>query len=217
METKSEKIDLKEWEELLQEMSFGFPRDRGIAIVAVSYIEKIIKEKLRVFLNKGGKKVQKTLFEKNGAFSTLSSKIDFLYCLGVILPQVYLDLDLLRKIRNDFAHGRPWLDFDDEKIKNRIEELNSYKFIKDNLSQFKIKDIKILNNRAKYQISTTLTIIWLIKDLDKLDFIEANINPNLVEWKKLPSNKRIFDLMGNKTILEIIKVKEFQNILHGKE
>ena len=136
-------IPLKEFEELLQEMSFGFPKDRGIAIATVSYIDKIIEKKLRVFLNKGNKNVQKTLFEKNGAFSTLSLKIDFLYCLGVILPQIYFDLNLLRKIRNEFAHGKPLLDFDDEKIKNRIEELNSYKLIKNNLSQFKITDFII--------------------------------------------------------------------------
>lgn len=217
MNNKLKNPELEKWKGLLQELSFGFPRDRGTAIVVVSYIEELIEEKLITFLNKGDEKIQKTLFERNGSFSTFSSKIDFLYCIGVVSSQVYRDLDLFRKIRNEFAHGRPWLDFDDEKMMNRIRELNSYKFIEENRSKFKIKNIKVLNNRAKYQISVTLTIMWLREALEKLDCIGSNIKPNTFNCGKFPSDKSEFDVIGKETIQEIIQVKGIQGILKGIE
>ena len=61
----------------------------------------------------------KSLFEGNGPFSTLSSKIDVAYALGLLSSEERRELHLLRKIRNEFAHAVDHeISFDSPKLRD---------------------------------------------------------------------------------------------------
>ena len=92
--------------------------DRGCALMAAAFIEEKIGELLRAFCIEN-KKSYERLFENNGALATFSSKIDLAFLLGLIPKNIFDDLQLLRKIRNDFAHNASLITFESTPIKER--------------------------------------------------------------------------------------------------
>ena len=98
--------------------------DRGCALFATAYIDKVLSYLLYVSVVFEPKKVEKDLFEFNSPLCTFSSRIKMAYYLGKISKSVRRDLDLLRKIRNKFAHHPEVVSFDDKSIANICKELS---------------------------------------------------------------------------------------------
>lgn len=96
--------------------------DRGCALMAAAYLDLELGEMVRVHLVQD-KKILDTIFKNNGPISTFSAKIDLGYVLGLLSPDARLDLHLLRKIRNDFAHNPEKIGFSDSPIRERCFEL----------------------------------------------------------------------------------------------
>ncbi len=87
--------------------------DRASAILLGSILESslttFLSRKLRPELNK---KERKRLFDYEGPLGTLSAKIMLAYAMELIGPVTRHDLDLIRLLRNGFAHSRRHIDFD---------------------------------------------------------------------------------------------------------
>lgn len=64
------------------------------------------------------------LLDNNGPLTTFSSRIELSYLLGLIGEQTRRDLNLIRKIRNEFAHTSNPISFETESIRNRCLELH---------------------------------------------------------------------------------------------
>lgn len=78
--------------------------DRGRALVAASLIEEMLEEVLRAFLLEGA--ATKNLFDAaNAPLSTFSAKASASRALGLISIEEFRDVELVRKIRNEFAHN----------------------------------------------------------------------------------------------------------------
>lgn len=92
--------------------------DRGCALMAAAFIEEKLGELLHAFCV-DNKKIYERLFENNGALATFSSKIDLALLLGLIPKNIFDDLQLLRKIRNDFAHNASFITFESNPTKER--------------------------------------------------------------------------------------------------
>ena len=90
--------------------------DRAKVIITAAQIDYLLDMKLKDHFSHGNKNVQKKLFSGNGAFSTLSSKVNIAYCSGWIDSDVYHDIEVLRKIRNVFAHRFEALSLDSPDI-----------------------------------------------------------------------------------------------------
>jgi hypothetical protein len=93
--------------------------DRGCALFAASYLDKALSDLLYCALAYDPK-IETDLF--NGANSPLhsfSSKIKFVFYLGKLSKVERADLDLIRKVRNEFAHNAEAIDFETERIKNQ--------------------------------------------------------------------------------------------------
>ena len=97
--------------------------DRGCALYAAAYLDRALSDLLFLSLVEN-KNVEKDLFEGTAPLATFSSRIKLAYYLGKISPSMRRDLDLIRKIRNDFAHSAENLSFENEKIANRCKELH---------------------------------------------------------------------------------------------
>lgn len=121
--------------------------DRGCALMAASFLEseleKVLKDKL---VGTAGQINE--LFEFNGPLGTFSSKIKMAFCIGVINKQTLNDLDLIRRIRNEFGHDHEPIDFVTNKIKSRIDNLTLHFYEKGDATPRKIFTNAVLGNLA---------------------------------------------------------------------
>ena len=103
----------------LQEQS-----DRGVAIVGMALADaRIQRALLASFLPRLSKAKQKDLF-KGGPLGSSSAKIKIAHALGLLGPRSISDLDIIRGIRNDFAHKLEITSFRQEPIADRCGRLN---------------------------------------------------------------------------------------------
>lgn len=79
--------------------------DRSCVIVAAAYLDELLGYIFKLFLTSpSSEKEDKELFSGYGPLSTFSSKIVVSYRLGLISAYEYKTLQIIRKIRNSFAH-----------------------------------------------------------------------------------------------------------------
>lgn len=95
--------------------------ERGVALVACGIMEQLLEELLRAKLvsNAG---TDRLLKGPNAPLGTLSARIDACHALGLISDIERHNLEILRRIRNDFAH-KPRVSFADDSIADRCANL----------------------------------------------------------------------------------------------
>lgn len=119
--------DLKGFLEQLQKES-----PRAAVIIAGAYLDEQLRQIIICsFVNKSSiaddlvgteKKIDRPL-------SSFSSRIKLAYCLGLINKQVYDDLEIIRRIRNRFAHKLHNYSWDEPEIKEWCKKLKHSKII----------------------------------------------------------------------------------------
>ncbi|SEO20407.1 Mannitol repressor [Flavobacterium sp. CF108] len=88
---------------------------RGCALLAASHIDFLLEEAMRSKLVGTNKQLQ-ALFDFNGPLGTFSSRILLSYSIGLISKSYVHDLQIIRKIRNEFGHSPSIIDFENPKI-----------------------------------------------------------------------------------------------------
>jgi hypothetical protein len=96
--------------------------DRGCALFAAAYIDKALSDLLCRSLVESNK-IDDELLKGNAPLASFSSRIKMAFYLGKISSSCRRDLDLIRKIRNDFAHNAADISFETEAIGNKCREL----------------------------------------------------------------------------------------------
>ncbi len=89
--------------------------DRGAALLGAAFLDEQLKEVLRQFLVPAPRAIEK-LLGVDRPLGTFSSRILATYLLGLITREWYADIDLVRKIRNHFAHHLHGTTFADQKV-----------------------------------------------------------------------------------------------------
>ena len=90
---------------ILQDELENSSSDRSCVIVAAAYIDELLGYLFRFFLTSpSSENEDKGLFSGYGPLSSFSSKIVLSYRLGLISNSEYKTLQVIRKIRNSFAH-----------------------------------------------------------------------------------------------------------------
>lgn len=97
--------------------------DRGTAILQASALETILEDALSRVMRPLSSDDKGRIFDGQGPLSTFSAKILLGYVLGVYGPKFRHDLDLIRELRNGFAHVRHALTFDIPQISAVCEHL----------------------------------------------------------------------------------------------
>jgi hypothetical protein len=98
--------------------------DRGLPLVGTALIDEKLHNTLDSFFIKG-KSAKKLLNDPYAPLGTLSSKVEACYSLGLIDEFEYREIGLIRKIRNEFAHARHGLSFENNKITGLCTSLES--------------------------------------------------------------------------------------------
>jgi DNA-binding MltR family transcriptional regulator len=100
--------------------------DRAVAVVCLAIVENRLTDLLKVAMRKD-ERAQEELFNPSGPIGSLGTKIKIAYMLGLIDSDLYSDLRVVAKIRNEFAHSVRITSFDEPSIKNRIESLHGFR------------------------------------------------------------------------------------------
>jgi DNA-binding MltR family transcriptional regulator len=82
---------------------YGEASDRAVAIVGPAFLDTLLSEALVEFMVENRTEVTK-LLGPNGPLGTYGSRVTACYCLGLIGKIVTVDLRIVGKIRNRFAH-----------------------------------------------------------------------------------------------------------------
>lgn len=98
--------------------------DRGLPLVGTALIDEKLRDTLEsFFISK--KSAHKLLDDFNSPLGTLSSRLEACFALGLIDDHEYSEINLLRKVRNEFAHSKHGLSFKNEKIVGYCSTLKS--------------------------------------------------------------------------------------------
>lgn len=107
--------DLKDYSSFLKELQGE--SDRGAALVGAALIDDQLDRLLRAHLIEG--KVADSLLDGgNAPLGTFSTRLKLAYSLGLLSKLEYDEGDLIRRIRNEFAHGLHGLTFQKDKVKD---------------------------------------------------------------------------------------------------
>lgn len=107
------------------------------AILGCVLVEHELDVLLRAKLKKRDDETWRSLTDERGPFRSFSTKITMGHALGIYDDKIRNDLDLVRTIRNAFAHSRKLLDFNDPLI---VAELSRSLLLKENFKRYLHED-----------------------------------------------------------------------------
>jgi len=97
--------------------------DRSYCIILASMIERHLEQAIIERLRLINKEAEKLLFEREGALSTFFGNIHLGYALGLFDDRMRDDLNVIRRIRNAFAHSSLPITFESPEVRDEIGKL----------------------------------------------------------------------------------------------
>lgn len=97
--------------------------DRGSVIVAAAVLEDQLEELLKNRLVQNSDQSDPLFDGANSAIGTFSAKIELAYRIGAISQKVRQSVNILRRLRNDFAHFADEINFESNSVKDRTRNL----------------------------------------------------------------------------------------------
>ncbi|MCG6155684.1 MltR family transcriptional regulator [Rubinisphaera margarita] len=139
--------------------SLNAETDRGCALMVASFLDSKLEQLLTAkFVN--DQKIATEHLSQSGPLGTFSARIDAAYLLGLIGENVRRDLHLIRRIRNEFGHSHLPLEFSDDRIRNRCNEL------------FHFHLIEPAHDPRKMFVKTTISILAVLNsDLERIKHV----------------------------------------------
>lgn len=116
------RLETDEINQFLREMHAE--TDRGAALVGAVLVDESLLACLRANM-RSGKASDELLIGASAPLGTFSARIKACFCLRLIYPNQFDDSQLVRKIRNEFAHGGCGLSFESPNIKAMCGKLST--------------------------------------------------------------------------------------------
>ncbi len=161
--------------------------DRGLPLVGVALIDEKLKQTLKAFFVEG-KISEKLLSGYSSPLETFSSRIDTCYALGLLDEFEYQEINLIRKVRNEFAHAKHGISFKTKKIKGLCSSLKSHL---PEGSNYPLNDARFRLTNAIVTIASRLyyrpqwvekerrkTKEWVDEDMSRWRSVEDELLPN---------------------------------------
>lgn len=114
--------DIRDFSEFLRE--FQSETDRGAALVGAALIDQKLADTLRAYMV-GGKSADELLDGGNASLGNFSARIKICHALGLIDDYELAECDVIRKVRNEFAHSVHGTTFAEPKISGLCDRLQS--------------------------------------------------------------------------------------------
>lgn len=95
--------------------------DRGAALLAAAFLDDVLDVMLRaVFV--GDPEAVNKIIGPGRPLESFGARAHLAYCVGLLGTDIYADINLIREIRNDFAHRHPTT-FEVAEIRQKCERL----------------------------------------------------------------------------------------------
>ena len=102
--------------------------DLACVLIGTSYLSELLAKIIETSFIKTSIS-GKLLDPQGGAIGQFAIRTDLSYCLGLINKNYYQDLGVIAAIRNMFAHKHLTLDFSDEIVRGKCEELKAWRIL----------------------------------------------------------------------------------------
>jgi hypothetical protein len=99
--------------------------DRGLPLVAAALIDAKLEEILAAFFCEG-RELDGLLDGGNAPLASFSARAQTCFALGLIDDYEFSEINLVRKVRNEFAHARHGLSFSNAKVRGLCATLTSH-------------------------------------------------------------------------------------------
>lgn len=126
--------------------------DRGCAFVGAAMLDEHLRQLLGAFFVDDSEEVGHLLDNADAPLGSFSSRIRTAYCLGLISEEVKNDLNIIREIRNSFAHRLHGLDFDSESIRAYCGNLKSCVELMDDMQ---------MSPRGNFEFTVIMMANWI--------------------------------------------------------
>lgn len=166
--------------------------DRACAIIIFALADQLLIDIFSCHLIKPSKEFHSKILGDNGILPTASSRITMTYALAWITPNTYHDLNLMRKIRNRFAHEMKAKTFSDHamsgllssfKVSSRVTLINILALVFDNQNERKEKHNYLLEEyHKKGKFFFCLNSAFMIEDM----VLQALVSPIALSMRVHP-------------------------------
>lgn len=143
--------------------------DRGCVLVSSAFIDLILEKLLAEKMTFSSKNDKKDIFGVNGPLGNFSSKIKLAGALEIIDKRTVDNINIVRKIRNSYAH-----DFSEKSLDN----------YKEDIFRIKIYPIGQVKNPRQRFINSIISILASIHSASIHFPTFADIKANLYKWYK---------------------------------
>jgi hypothetical protein len=121
----------------------GKETDRGVALVGAAFLENLLGALLEDFLLEDRKITKKLLKGPLAPFGGFYPRTIASYSLGLISADEMHDLDIIRSVRNDFAHKAKSLSFSTPSVQKKLKNLRVPHLIPDEIFDFTPRQLYI--------------------------------------------------------------------------
>jgi DNA-binding MltR family transcriptional regulator len=97
--------------------------------------------------------MKKRLFDGYGPLSSFSAKIDLSYALQILNKDQYDDLTVIRRIRTQFAHAMPLVNFDSPEIRAHFKSFNTVQAGETDYRAFYLRKLQEIDRHLDNAIS----------------------------------------------------------------
>jgi hypothetical protein len=117
-------VDRKRLEEVSEELHDE--SDRAAIILGAAWLDEGLRSLLQAYLLPGSAKEDSDLFGPNGALGTFSARISLAQRLGLISEDFKVALEVVRKLRNKFAHQVETPQLTEQSLRDLISNIPPY-------------------------------------------------------------------------------------------
>jgi len=114
-------VKLKHINAFLEE--FQEESDRAAAVLGAAYLDECLSQLIASFLVDDPTKVDRLLQGPLAPLGHFESRISASYCMGLISKNEHHDLQIIRGIRNEFAHELHGLSFSNARVRDKCSAL----------------------------------------------------------------------------------------------
>ena len=143
-----------EFQQLARFMNeFNKESDRGAALVAASMLDEQLQKILTNFFVESSES-EDLLIGFNAPLGPFSSRVSAAFALGLIQENEFREINLIRKIRNEFGHGWEPVSFESGRVADFCRQLPW-------LGPAEIEKNSSLRNRFNFAVAIILTdLLW---------------------------------------------------------
>jgi DNA-binding MltR family transcriptional regulator len=162
---------------------FGVETNRAAAILGAALLDELLSQLISNFLIDDDKEVR-NLLDVERPLGAFGARIRAAYCLGLITNEVFQDLNVIKSIRNLFAHGLHGLSFEAEQVRRECAKLQS-------LERVHLVNLDSSSPRARFMISIYLIqtyLVYEIKTVIRCQTPESKVDPHQADGSSEDQN-----------------------------